>query len=354
MTSQTISNVPNILTLNIWQSHIDKKKLEFLTHIASSNYLENTSENLQFIYIIKELVNCNLFNISNIAFCILKLLENTFIDSDIICEVISDTNTGNKDIKHTSQSNEYLDTLKKYVHLIIDNVVHIELSLNIHFIIIINNLQKLKKQKDNFKANLKDTIYATPKAFYTFEKINNDIINTIKPSSYILLFLKLIRKLGNFHINSLNNNNNIFTNKNNNTNKTIEYNNYIKNNKESSNKIKCTLDNFIININNFYQSKDYKNNNKDIIIKCPLDTSLNISHSVNNTITSICQNYIAFIVKVLFTEFNNLFDLLAIHLKSSKSITEEKLQNIISIKQKLSSMINVEIEKIKNKLLFDK
>ena len=353
MTSQTISNVPNILTLNIWQFHIDKKKLEFLTHIASRDYLENTSENIKFISIIKELVNCNLFNVSNIAFYILKLLENTFIDSDILYEAILDTNTVNKDVKHTSQSNKYLDTLKKYIYLIIDNVVHIELYLNIHFIIIINNLQKLKKQKDNFKANLKDTIYATPKAFYTFEKINNDIINTIKPSSHILLFLKLIRKLGKFHINSLNNNCIIQNKDNNNTSKTIEYNNYIKNNKETSNNIKYALDNFIININNFYESKDYKNNNKDIIIKCPLDTSLNVTHSVNTNVTSICQNYIAFIVKVLFTEFNNLFDLLATHLKSSENITEEKLQNIISIKQTLSNMINVEIENIKNKLLFD-
>jgi hypothetical protein len=346
MNSQIISNEPNILTLDTWQFHIDKKKLEFLTHIASSNYLENTSENLQFISIIKELVNCNLFNISKLAFYVLKLLEHTFIDSTIICEVISDdiskkittTNiTANTITKHTIESNEYLDTLKKYLHLIIDNIVYIELSLNIHFIIIINNLQKLQK------PNIENLNNLTPKSFHTFENINNDIINTIKPSSHILLFLKLIRKLGNFHMISLNNNG-ITQNKDN------KYTNYIKNNKESSNKIKCTLDSFIININNFYDSKDYK----DMIIKCSLDTSLNITHSVNNTITSICQNYITFIVKVLFTEFNNLFDLLATHLKSSKNITEEKLKNIILIKTKLSNMINIEIDKIKNKLLFDK
>ena len=351
MNSQTVSNNPNILTHETWHSYIDKKKIELLTYISSSNYLENTSENIKFISIIKELVNCNLFNISNLAFCILKLLENSFIDSDILYEAVSDTNTTTK--KGIVESNEYLDTLKKYLHLIIDNIVYIELSLNIHFIIIINNLQKLKKQKSNLEANLKDNIYVSPKIFYIFEKINNDIITTIKPSSHILLFLKLIRKLGNFHINSLNTN--IFTNKN--TNKTIEYNNYMKNNKETSNKIKYTLDSFIINITNFYESKDYKDNYKDIIIKCPLDTSLNslnITHSVNNNITSICQNYITLVVKVLFTEFNNLFDILATHLKSSKSITEEKLEHIISIKTTLSNMINIEIEKIKNKLLFDK
>lgn len=342
MTSQTISNDSNILTLNIWQFHIDKKKLELLTHIASRDYLENTSENIQFISIIKELVNCNLFNISSLAFCILKLLENSFIDSNILYEAVSDTNTTTND---TVESNEYLDTLKKFLHLIIDNIVYIELSLNIHFIIIINNLQKLKKQKYNLKSNLEENIYMSPKVFYTFEKINNDIVNTIKPSSHILLFLKLIRKLGNFHMLSLANND--IT-----QNKDTKYTNYIKNNKESSNKIKCTLDNFIININNFYESKDYKD--KVIIIKCPLNTTLNVIHSVNNNVTSICQNYIAFIVKVLFTEFNNLFDLLATHLKSSKTITEEKLQNIISIKQTLSNMINIEIENIKNKLLFDK
>ena len=341
MTSQPVLNNPNILTLENWQSHIDKKKLELLTHVASSNYLENTSENLQFISIIKELVNCNLFNISNIAFYILKLLENTFIDSDILYEAVSDTNTQNKDVKHTSTSDEYLDTLKKYVHLIIDNVVHIELSLNIHFIIIINNLQKLQTPKHNIK-----NITIIPKVFYTFEKINNDIVNTIKPSSHILLFLKLIRKLGKFHILSLNNNG--IT-----QNKDTKYTNYIKNNKESSNKIKCTLDNFIININNFYESKDYK----DMIIEYPLDTSLNslnVTHSINNNVTSICQNYIVFIVKILFTEFNNLFDLLDTHLKSSDNITEEKIQNILIIKTTLSNMINIEIENIKNKLLFDK
>ena len=352
MSSQTVLNNQNILTLDKWQSHIDRKKLELLTYIASRDYLENTSENIKFISIIKELINCNLFNISNIAFYVLKLLENTFIDSNLlydsvtyysyVANITAHTHIINAEIK--TESNEYLDILTKYLHLIIDNVVHIELSLNIHFIIIINNLQKLRQPKDNK--------YVSPKVFYTFEKINNDIINTIKPSSHILLFLKLIRKLGKFHINSLNNNN-ILTNKNNNNNnrnntsKTIEYTNYIKKNKESSNNIKYALDKFIININNFYESKDYK----DMIIDCPLDTSLNITHSL---ITNISQNYIVLIVKLLFNEFNNLFELLATHLKSSNNITEEKLQNITLIKTTLSNMINVEIEKIKNKLLFDK
>ena len=38
-------------------------------------------------------------------------------------------------------------------------------------------------------------------------------------------------------------------------------------------------------------------------------------------IDNICQNYIVLIVKVLFNEFNNLFDLLATHLKSSKTVS---------------------------------
>ena len=350
MSSQTVSKNQNLLTLDTWQSHIDKKKLELLTYIASRDYLENTSDNIKFISIIKELVNYNLFNISNIAFYVLKLLENTFIDSNILYEVISydssEINTiTNANIitttNHKSESNEYLDILTKYLHLIIDNVAHIELSLNIHFIIIINNLQKLQTPN---KSNIKKINNLSPKVFHTFEKINNNIINTIKPSSHILLFLKLIRKLGKFHMNSLNNNDITQYNKDNKDNK---YTNYIKNNKETSNKVKYALDKFIININNFYESKDYK----DMIIDCPLDTSLNITHSL---ITNICQNYIVLIVKVLFNEFNNLFDLLATHLKSSKTITGDKIQNLMKITQTLSNLINIEIETIKNKLLFDK
>ena len=145
-------------------------------------------------------------------------------------------------------------------------------------------------------------------------------------------------------MNSLNNNDITQYNKDNKDNK---YTNYIKNNKETSNKVKYALDKFIININNFYESKDYK----DMIIDCPLDTSLNITHSL---ITNICQNYIVLIVKVLFNEFNNLFDLLATHLKSSKTITGDKIQNLMKITQTLSNLINIEIETIKNKLLFDK
>lgn len=122
MSSQTVSNNQNILTLDKWQSHIDKKKLELLTYIASSNYLENTSENIKFIYIIKELVNCNLFNISTIAFYVLKLLENAFIDSDILYASASDINTNtntytntttNTTTNHKSDSNEYLRYIKK-------------------------------------------------------------------------------------------------------------------------------------------------------------------------------------------------------------------------------------------------
>ena len=122
------------LSYEIWQSYIDKQKLNIITNISSSNYLENTTDNLQFISIIKALVNCNLFNVSNIAFSLLKLLENTYIDSNILCKSISI----NK--RELNNNNIYLDTLKKYLNLIIDNVVYIELSLNIHFIIIIKYL----------------------------------------------------------------------------------------------------------------------------------------------------------------------------------------------------------------------
>ena len=53
MNSQIIANDSNRFTLNTWQSYINKKKLELLTHIASIDYLENTSENIKFISIIK-------------------------------------------------------------------------------------------------------------------------------------------------------------------------------------------------------------------------------------------------------------------------------------------------------------
>ena len=320
------------LSYEIWQSYIDKQKLNIITNISSSNYLENTTDNLQFISIIKALVNCNLFNVSNIAFSLLKLLENTYIDSNILCKSISI----NK--RELNNNNIYLDTLKKYLNLIIDNVVYIELSLNIHFIIIINYLQKLHKPKDNTSI-----IITTPQAFHIFEKINNDATNAIKPSSLILLFLKLIRKLGKFHMNSLeNNSNNIMKN-----NTIYKNNKYTKNTKETSNNLKHTLDKFIVNINNFYESKDYK----DIVLECPLDTTLRVSQSL---ITSICQNHIAFIVKILFNEINTLFDILIIHLKTSETITEEKQLNLENIKNNISNMITDDIEKIKNKLLFEK
>ena len=324
------------LSYEIWQSHIDKQKLNLITNISSSNYLENTTENLQFISIIKGLVNCNLFNVSNIAFSLLKLLENTYIDSNILCESIS---INKRELNNNN--NTYLDTLKKYLNLIIYNVVYIELSININLIIIINYLQKLNKSKDKTKD--KTNITTIPKAFHIFEKINNDATNNIKPSSLILLFLKLIRKLGKFHMNSLeNNSSNIIK-----TNTIYKNNTYTKHTKETSNNLKYALDKFIVNINNFYESKDYK----DMILECPLDTSLNITQSL---IKNICQNHIAFIVKILFNEINTLFDILIIHLKTSKTITEEKKLNLEEIKDNISNMISNDIEKIKNKLLFEK
>ena len=328
------------LSYEIWQTHIDKQKLNLITNISSSNYLENTTENLKFISIIKALVNCNLFNVSNIAFYLLKLLENTYIDSNILCESISiNKRELNNNINNyiNNNNNTYLDTLKKYLNLIIDNVVYIELSLNINIIIIINYLQKLHKQKD------KTSITTIPKAFHIFEKINNDATNNIKSSSLILLFLKFIQKLGKFHMNSLeNNSSNIIK-----TNTIYKNNTYTKHTKETSNNLKHALDKFIININNFYESKDYK----DIVLECPLDTALRVSQSL---ITSICQNHIAFIVKILFNEINTLFDILIIHLKTSETITEEKQLNLEEIKNNISNMITDDIEKIKNKLLFEK
>ena len=144
-------------------------------------------------------------------------------------------------------------------------------------------------------------------------------------------------------MNSLeNNSNNIMKN-----NTIYKNNKYTKNTKETSNNLKHTLDKFIVNINNFYESKDYK----DIVLECPLDTTLRVSQSL---ITSICQNHIAFIVKILFNEINTLFDILIIHLKTSETITEEKQLNLENIKNNISNMITDDIEKIKNKLLFEK
>ena len=177
------------ICIDDWQNHINDKKQTIIEQIDNSNNLDNSSENRKFIEILKSIINCKIFNVSTFSFLAINLLVTSlFIDSKIIINILKDKNS--LDI-HINSSSHPETNLINIINIIIDFVVHIEISLNYHCILIIHFLNKVKytsneNQNENQNENLK--------VFSIFNKIDNDISQSIKSSTIILLFLKFVRK----------------------------------------------------------------------------------------------------------------------------------------------------------------
>jgi hypothetical protein len=323
-----------ILNENDWQKHIDYKKKNILEQIDKSNSLDNSIENKKFIDILKSIINCKLFNVSKFTFLAIKLLVTPlFIDSHIIFDILNNVNQNENDNQNDNQNvnmnmnmninnNPNPETnLKNIIKLIIDFVVQIEISLNYHCILIIHFLNKVKLNKITENR---------PNIFSTFSKIDNNITQSIKSSTIILLFLKFVRNLGGYQYNESNKNiynslSNIITNFKNNSIICSNFN--IKKTSKISSNIKMYLDTFMININNYF---------------------INSNENSNLNIYSICIDYIISIVEILYNEFNYLFDILELSIISNfnyknKNFTEDKKKELDNIKNEIKNLIINEI-----------
>ena len=309
------------LDIHIWQNHIDAKKKYIIEQIDNSHNLDKSSSNKKFIEILKNIINCKIFNVSQFAFLAIKLLvDSCFINSQIVLDILKDNdnedNEDNEDNIENSQTN-----LNNILKIIIDFVIQIEISLNYHCILIIHFLNKVNKNE------------LQPNVFNFFNKLDNDISESIKSSTIILLFLKFVRKLV-CYTQTYNKTNTMLDTINSNS---TQFN--IKRLSLLSKNIKMYLDTFMININNYF----YNNTN----------TNINTNTNTNNkNIYSICIDYIISIVEDLYNEFNYLFNILEACIIANYKInniefTEDKKKELENIKGEINILILIEINKCK-------
>ena len=376
------------LDINDWNKFIYNKKLILINEIDKTNTLDSSLDSIKFNDILKDIARSNVFNMSYVAFMTLKFLETSFIPSVILLNTIniySDVELYEILLLNDNYFNEnvkYIKTMKFIINLIIDFVVTIELSLNIQCLLITDFIDKIAKKNKQNQDNDNDNDYDynfKPRLFKLYNKTNKATINNIKPSTRILLFLKLIGKLGINNMIDCNNNNdnenenekefiNLITNLNSNdselysdsesgsssddtstytkkqnftyddTGKIIKnkstpinnnYLNYIHNKNEINKKTKMYLDSFMLDITLYFGLCNSNKKDKD------------------NSIYSICSNYILNNTELIFNNFENIFSILEGHLYKSMNMNSTKKHKLFCLRNVIKNIIDIEIDNIK-------
>ena len=359
-----------LFDINKWNNYIYNKKIELIDDIENSNNTLDTSKSSTiFNEILKDIININIFNISYISFMLLKFLETSFIPTEIIlnviniysdaklCEIIiSQRIEINKQNEHNRLNNKpikmidtikYVNVLKLIINILVEFVVKTELCLNLkcllmlHFIEKYNTNNNIKnntntKNNNNTKNNSNNNV-DKPKVFNLFIKPHKLAITHIKSSTLILLFLKLIRKIGiekydsTVLINYIDNINNKNDNENNNiSHNYIEYvNKKIKINK----KTKEYLDTFMIDITNYLDNYNTLNNTNN--------------KPIPFSIYKICSDYIINNSELIISYFKNIYFILEQHLLNSNTITKEKKQKLYYLKNVVKNLCDIEYDNVK-------
>ena len=379
---ETISDSTKLmLNLLKWQLHLEDKKTHILYIIDNSNYLDNSKDNLQFIKIIKSIIDCKIFDISRVSYLAIKILECSFIKPQIIFNAMQQTETNNLETNNLETNNLETNNLETIIMLFIDMIIHIEIMLNLHCILIIHFLSKVGYNiKKNYKQNYNSNIINIFNKFDTLDTLDTlDTQNTIKQSTILLLLLKFINKLGSqYKFNSLDTQN---ANANNNVNsntlflynlqhlihkintdtdtetktetETTSINNITINKilKADSIKAKMHLDTFMLYINKYYI---LENNNISTEINC----------IIYNEISKVCITYIFSLIDLLFNQFDKLFDILEQYIilekkqKNTELNTEIDKTNYINYitnlrtnRELIKTLFTIEITSIKSKFL---
>ena len=348
----------NILKINDWNNYIYKKKLEFIESINNTNTkdtnnkshnthnLNYSPDSFKFNDILKnQILRINIFNMTYITFMMLKFLETSFIPSEIILNVIEMYNDdelhrmlliNRKIIKQTNtnyklENYKYIKTLKYIISTIIDFVVKTELALNIQCLLMTHFIDKIHTKTTKTTESTVSSITNKSVIFKLFSTINNDVVTNIKSSTLILLFLKLIGKFNTtydetnllYFINEYYNSNFIsFINKKNNINK----------------KTNLYLDTFMLDITNYFlidnTSSSNSNNNCN-------------NNLIDPDIYVICNKYILNNIELIFNNFENIYTVLETHLLQSVNINENKKEKLSYLKNVITNIVDIEIDKIK-------
>ena len=264
-----------------------------------------------------------------------KFLETSFIPSEIILNVIdvynddemfyfllsNKKNININDKNYKIDSHNYISNLKYIIKCIIEFVVKIEVSLNIQCLLFTDFINKINDNNDNNKPNI----------FKIFTTKTQIITSNINPSTSILLLLKLISKI------SINNNdNNIYNDISNFINEVdkekypnMTYMNmtYMNKKKDINKKMKIYLDDFMLDIHNFFFKVSNNNSSNNIYI--------------------ICTKYILNNVDLIFNSFENIFNILEYHLLTSVNINDKKKVKLSYLKNVIKNIVDIEIDNVK-------
>ena len=343
----------NLLNIDDWDNYIYKKKQDLINEIKKNNILDNSNSTLIFNDILKDVIKINIFNISYIAFMLLKFLETTFIPSYLILNVINVYSNGKmydiivKKKIEISKLNEYnkknnkelikidsykyLNSLKIIINIIIDFVVKTEVYLNINCLLMVHFIDKINNKHNKYNNNnnndyndynLNNSINK-PKLFNLFTRTHKQIITHIKSSTLILIFLKFIKKIDNdkftndILINYINDNKYYMNN---------SYKTYMNNKKDNNKKTNEYLDIFMIEITKYLEDTIYIN---------------------TPNVYSICSNYIINNIELMFNNFENIYSILETYLLTSVTINKEKENKLFNLKTVIKNLCNLEFDNVK-------
>lgn len=343
----------NLLNIDDWDNYIYKKKQDLINEIKKNNILDNSNSTLIFNNILKDVIQINIFNISYIAFMLLKFLETTFIPSYLILNVINVYSNGKmydiivKKKIEISKLNEYnkknnkelikidsykyLNSLKIIINIIIDFVVKTEVYLNINCLLMVHFIDKINNKHNKYNNNnnndyndynLNNSINK-PKLFNLFTRTHKQIITHIKSSTLILIFLKFIKKIDNdkftndILINYINDNKYNMNN---------SYKTYMNNKKDNNKKTNEYLDIFMIEITKYLEDTIYIN---------------------TPNVYSICSNYIINNIELMFNNFENIYSILETYLLTSVTINKEKENKLFNLKTVIKNLCNLEFDNVK-------
>lgn len=318
------------ITYNDWNNYIEIKKTKLLKQIDSTSFLDNSNESKTFITILKAIFNMDIFNMSRISYLAFSFLD-IYINSYLINILQNDKHIHHIISIRTSNDKQLNNDTKIILQFIINLIIQIEFILNLHlFIIIYIIYQNTELSPHNKNITNKTFSFSKPKILYKLEKICNDIKSSIKPSTTILLLLKINNKLCNIL--------DIFD-----TSLLLKETGLIKHANELNSKINNLLDAFILAI-----AKNTKYHN---ITSISTSTSTN-TNTCNNIMIEryeLCMNYILDLANILYMYFDIAFETFIKYLKIENTSNDNSHTTFDNVKSCITDLLKSELITLETK-----
>ena len=326
------------ITYNDWNNYIEIKKNKLLKQIDSTSFLDNSNESKTFITILKAIFNMDIFNMSRISYLAFSFLD-IYINSYLINILQNDKHIHHIISIRTSNDKQLNNDTNIILQFIINLIIQIEFILNLHLFIIIyiiyqntelspHNKNITNNNEDKISSILETFLFSKPKILYKLEKICNDIKSSVKPSTTILLLLKINRKLCNIL--------DVFD-----TSLLLKESGLIKHAKELNSKINNLLDAFILAI-----AKNTKCQNTT-------STSTSTSAKANNNIIieryELCINYILDLANILYMYFDIAFETFIKYLKIENTSNDNSQTRFDNTKKCIYDLLKSELITLETK-----